>query len=241
MLWSLRFLVRVRGGGATSVESGVSSGGAVGRGCLGSGVLEGGDASSVSLSELPPPMYPGCFAFSLGSVGAVTPVLGLASLLVAPGVGVVSTVGVLADGLFELSPPMCPGPFVSSFGSVEAVPQVLGVASLLATLEVWVVSNLGMFEGGEVSSVSLSELPLALWPWRGWVRLSSHRYGWCRRLHMIVLPVPSPVGLWGSSAVFLWRGDNLLPLASSRLGWSRQEGRQWRPGQVWVGRCSLRI
>ena len=109
------------------------------------GVLEGGGASSVSLTELPPPVYPGSFASSLGSVGAVTQVLGLASLLAAPEVGVISTVGVLEGGeassvsLFELSPPVCPGPFVSSFGSVRAVPHVLGVASLLVTPEVWVV------------------------------------------------------------------------------------------------------
>ena len=34
-VWSLRFLVRVRGGGAASVEGGVSSGGAVGGRCFG--------------------------------------------------------------------------------------------------------------------------------------------------------------------------------------------------------------
>ena len=147
------------------------------------GMLEGGDASSVFLSELPPPVYSGYFASSLGSVGAVTQVLGLASLLAAPGVGVVLTVGVLEVGeafsvsLFELSLPVCPGPFVSLFGSVGAVPQVLGVASLLVTPELWIVSNRGMFEGGEASSVSLSELPPALWSWRGWVRPSSRRYG----------------------------------------------------------------
>ena len=33
--WSLRFLVRVRGGGAAGVEGGVSSGGTVGGGCFG--------------------------------------------------------------------------------------------------------------------------------------------------------------------------------------------------------------
>ena len=147
------------------------------------GVLGGGDASSVSLSELPPPVYPGSFASSLGSAGAVTEVLGLASLLAVPGVEVVSTVGVLEGGeassvsLFELSPPVCPDPFVSSFGSVGAVPQVFGVASLLVTPEVWVVSNRGMFEGGEASPVFLSELPPALWSCRGWVHPSSRRYG----------------------------------------------------------------
>ena len=54
---------------------------------------------------------------------------------------------------------------------------MLGVVSLLAAPEVEVVSNLGMLEDGEASSVSLSELPPALWSWRGWVRRSSHRYG----------------------------------------------------------------
>ena len=33
---------------------------------------------------------------------------------------------------------------------------------------------------------------------------------------MIVSPVTSPVGLWGSSAVIPWREDKLLLLASSR-------------------------
>ena len=131
------------------------------------GALEDGDASSVSLFELPLSVYPGSFASSVGSVGAVTQVLGLASLLAVSEVEVVSTVGVLEGGeassvsLSELSPPMFPDPFVSSPGSVGAVPQVLGVASFQVTPEMWVVSNRGMFEGGEASSVFLSELPPA--------------------------------------------------------------------------------
>ena len=59
------------------------------------GVLEDGEASSVSLSELPLPVCTGPFVSSLESVGAVPQVLGLASLLAAPEVGVVSTFGVL--------------------------------------------------------------------------------------------------------------------------------------------------
>ena len=58
------------------------------------GALEDGDASSVSLSELPLSVYPGSFASSVGSEGAVTQVLGLVSLLAVSGVEVVSTVGV---------------------------------------------------------------------------------------------------------------------------------------------------
>ena len=119
--------------------------------------------------------------------------LGVASLLAAPEVVVVSTLGVLKDGeasfvsLSELLPPVCSGPFVSSFESVGVVPQVLGVASLLAMAEVGIVSTLGVLGDSETSCVSLSELPPALWSGRGWVRLSSHRYCGCRRLHMIVL------------------------------------------------------
>ena len=131
------------------------------------GALEDGDASSVSPCELPLSVYPGSFASSVGSVGAVTQVLGLASLLAVSEVEIVSTVGVFEGGeassvsLSELSPPMCPGSFVSlsSPGSVGVVLQVLGVASFLVTPEMWVVSNRGMFEGGEASSVFLSELP----------------------------------------------------------------------------------
>ena len=135
------------------------------------GVLEGGEAFSSFLSELPPPVCLGPFASSLASVDAVPRMLGLTSLLAAPGVGVVLTLGVLEDGegsfifLSELPPPVCPGLFVPWFESVGAVPQALGVASLLATPEVGVVSNLGMLEGGKASSVSLSELPPALWSW----------------------------------------------------------------------------
>ena len=98
----------------------------------------------------------------------VTQVLGLASILGAPGVGIISTVGVLESGEepsvshFELSLLVCPGLFVSSFGSVGVVPQVLGVASSLVAPEVWVVSNHGMLESGEASSVSPFELPQAL-------------------------------------------------------------------------------
>ena len=58
-------------------------------------MLEGGEASSVSLSELPPPVCPGLFASLFESVGAVPQVLGLALLLAALGVRVVSTLGVL--------------------------------------------------------------------------------------------------------------------------------------------------
>ena len=58
------------------------------------GALEDSDASSVSLSELPLPVCPGSFVSSVGSAGAVTQVLGLASLLAVSGVEVVSTVGV---------------------------------------------------------------------------------------------------------------------------------------------------
>ena len=72
------------------------------------GVLEDGDAPPVSLSELLLSVYPGSFASLVGSVGAVTQVLGLASLLAVSGVEVVSTVGVLEGdeassvSLFEL-------------------------------------------------------------------------------------------------------------------------------------------
>ena len=147
------------------------------------GALEDGDASSVSLSELLLSVYPGSFASSVGSEGAVTQVLGLVSLLAVSGVEVVSTVGV-SEGdeassvsLFELSPPVWPDSFVSSPGSVGAVPQVLGVASFLVTPEVWVVSSHGTFKSGEASSVFACELPPAQWSWRGWVRPSSRRYG----------------------------------------------------------------
>ena len=58
-----------------------------------------------------------------------------------------------------------------------------------------VVSTIGVLEDGEASSVSLSELPPALWSGRGWIRLSSHLYCGCRRLHMIAPPVPSPMEL----------------------------------------------
>ena len=97
---------------------------------------------------------------------------GLASLLAVSEVEVVSTVGVLEGGeassvsLFELSPPVCRDPFASKPGSVGEVPQVLGAASFLVTPEMWVVSNRGTFEGGEASSVFLSELPPAQWSWR---------------------------------------------------------------------------
>ena len=123
---------------------------------------------------------------------------------------------------------MCHGRFVSSFESVGAVPQVLGVASLLMAPYVGVVSTLGVLEDGEASSVSLSELPPALWSRQGRIRLPSHMYCGCQKLHMIVPPVPSPVELWDPSAVFLWQGDRLLQLVSSRPGWSRREGWQWR-------------
>ena len=135
------------------------------------GALEDGDASSVSLSELPLSVYPGFFASSVGSVEAVTQVLGLASLLAVSEVEVISTVGVLEGGeapsvsLFELLPPVGPDPFVPSPGFVGAVPQVLGVVSFLVTPEMWVVSNRGVFRGGEASSVFLSELPPAQWSW----------------------------------------------------------------------------
>ena len=82
-------------------------------------------------------MCPGPFVSSFESVEVVPKVLGVASLLVAPLVGVVSTLGVLEGGEAssvspsELPPPVRPGSFLSSFESVEAVPQVLGVASLL--------------------------------------------------------------------------------------------------------------
>ena len=66
------------------------------------GALEDGDASSVSLFELPLSVYPGSFASSVGSEGAVTQVLGLVSLLAVSGVEVVSTVGV-SDPLFPFS------------------------------------------------------------------------------------------------------------------------------------------
>ena len=90
------------------------------------GALEGGDASFVSLSELPPPVCPGPFVSSFEFVGAVPQVLGVVSLLAPPEVGVVSNFGMLEDGeassvsLSELPPPVCPGPFVSSFESVGA-------------------------------------------------------------------------------------------------------------------------
>ena len=66
-----------------------------------------------------------------------------------------------------------------------------------------VVSTPGLLKDGEVSSVSLSELPPALWSGQGWIRLSSHLYCECRRLHMIIPPVPSPVELWEPLEVFL--------------------------------------
>ena len=98
---------------------------------------------------------------------------------------------------------MCPGPFVFSFESVEVVPHVLGLASLLVAPYVGVVSTPGELEDGEASSVFPSELSPAPWSGRGWIRLSSHLYCGCRRQHMIVPPVPSPVELWESSAIFL--------------------------------------
>ena len=91
-----------------------------------------------------------------------------------------------------------------------------------------VVSTLGVLEDGEGSSVSPSELPPALRSGRGRIFLSSHLYCGCRRQHIIVPPVSSPVQLWEPSAVISWQGDRLLQLASSRLGWSRREGWEWR-------------
>ena len=118
-----------------------------------------------------------------------------------------------------------PGPSVSSFESVEVVPQVMRVVSLLVTPWVEAVSTLGELEGGEAPFLSLSELPPALWSWRCWIRLSSHLYCGCRRQHMVVPLVPSPVELWEPSAVFLWQGDRLLQLDHpARSGVDKKRG-----------------
>ena len=83
-----------------------------------------------------------------------------------------------------------------------------------------IISSLGVLGDGEVSSVSPSELPPALWLGRGWIRLSSHLLCGRGSQHMIVPPVSRPVELWGPSAVILWQGDRSLQLASSSPGWS---------------------
>ena len=83
-----------------------------------------------------------------------------------------------------------------------------------------VILSLGVLEDGEISSVSPSELPPALWLGRGWIRLSCHLYCGCRRQHIKVPPVSRPVELWEPSAVILWQGDRSLQLASSSPGWS---------------------
>ena len=46
---------------------------------------------------------------------------------------------------------------------------------------------------------------------------------------MIDPPVPSPMGLWGPSAVFPWQGDTLLPLVSFRLGRVDEKGGNGAP------------
>ena len=89
--WSLRFLVRVLGGGATGVEGGESSGGAVGVACV--GFWGAGEWRHVLW-----------FPFRVitagvpGSVGAVLQVLGVASFLVTPGVWVGSSRGMFESG-----------------------------------------------------------------------------------------------------------------------------------------------
>ena len=108
---SFCFLFRVRGGGATGVGGGIAPGGVEGA-ISNLGMLEDGEAFSVSLSELLPPACPGPFVASFEFVGAMLQVLGVASLLATPEVGVVSNLGMLEGGkvssvsLSELPPPL---------------------------------------------------------------------------------------------------------------------------------------
>ena len=62
------------------------------------GVLEGGEAPSVSLFKLSPPVCPGPSASSFRSGGAVPQVLGVASPLVTPEVWVASNRGMFEGG-----------------------------------------------------------------------------------------------------------------------------------------------